>query len=58
MITFKIKVVSGGIVRQKFTVQAVNLMACAAELNATVVQSCPGWAFAHYGATSSCEITW
>jgi hypothetical protein len=58
MITFRIKVISGGIVRQRFTIEAANLQACAAELNATIVQFCPNWAFTHYGATSSAEITW
>ena len=58
MITFKIRVVSGGVVRQKFTLEATDLQACARELNATIVNSCPHWAFAHYGSTSSVEITW
>lgn len=58
MTTFHVKTVSGGIVRQRFTIQAANLQECAAPLNATIVQSCPGWAFARYGATTSAEITW
>jgi hypothetical protein len=58
MTKFKIKVVSGGIVRQTFLLEAKDLQAVARELNARVVNSCPGWAFAQYGPLSSVEITW
>lgn len=58
MTTFKIRVVSGGITRQTFTLEATDLQACARELNATIVDSCPGWAFAHYGPLTSVSITW
>lgn len=58
MTTFKIKVVSGGIVRQTFTVEAPNVQAVVLELNATLVDLTDNWAFVHYGPLSSASISW
>lgn len=58
MTTFKIRVVSGGIERQTFVEEFESLDQLAAELNAKIVESRPGWAFAHYGPLSSAEITY
>lgn len=58
MMKFKVRVISGGVYRQTFTVEAASIEACAVELNAEVKEVRPGWAFVHYGPLSSAEITW
>lgn len=58
MTTFKIQVVSGGIVRQTFTLVASNLQAVVLELNGKLVDVQDRWAFVHYGPLSSASISW
>jgi hypothetical protein len=58
MTTFKVRVVSGGIVRQTFSIEAESLADAVLELGATVVDVKPGWAFAQYGPLSSASIAW
>lgn len=57
--TFKVKNVSGG---QAFwhanNVEATDLQDLARQLDARVVNSCPGWAFLQSGQTTSFEVSW
>jgi hypothetical protein len=56
--TFKIRTVSGGVYRQAFYHDAVDLAALCAEIGMKLVEERPNWAFAHCSATMSAEITW
>jgi hypothetical protein len=57
-INFKIRTMSGGVIRQTFFHKAASLTDLCQECGLKLVESRPDWAFAHYSATTSAEITW